>query len=131
MPYCWFCRALAHFILTRSSMEDNRVSHEKSHLQKLLPSKHVYVGPIWAESGHLSHSSPTWAPYRLFYPYKTHICPILVKFGQQTCIYGNPYEQILGIYPIYPKWALYRLFCPYETHTGRILIKFDNYKNKF
>ena len=44
------------------------------------PSKHVYVGPIWAESGRLSHSSPIWAPYRLFCPYKTHICPILVKF---------------------------------------------------
>ena len=53
------------------------------------PSKHVYMGSIWAESGYLSHWDPTWAPYRVFCPNKTHIGPILVKFDQQTCIYGN------------------------------------------
>ena len=53
------------------------------------PSKHVYMGPIWAESGHLSHSGPAWAPYRLFCPYKTYIGPMLVNFDQQTRIYGN------------------------------------------
>ena len=53
------------------------------------PSKHVYMGPIWAESGHLSHSGPAWAPYMLFCPYKTYIGPILVNFDQQTRIYGN------------------------------------------
>ena len=41
-------------------------------LHVVLPSKHVYMGPIWAESGHLSHSGPAWAPYRLF----AHIRPI-------------------------------------------------------
>ena len=56
---------------------------------KKNPSKHVYMGPIWAESGHLSHSGPAWAPYRLFCPYKTYIGPILVNFDQQTRIYGN------------------------------------------
>ena len=56
---------------------------------RYLPSKHVYMGPIWAESGHLSHSGPAWAPYRLFCPYKTYIGPILVNFDQQTRIYGN------------------------------------------
>ena len=54
-----------------------------------IPSKHVYMGPIWAESGHLSHSGPAWAPYRLFCPYKTYIGPILVNVDQQTRIYGN------------------------------------------
>ena len=67
---------------------------------QLSPSKHVYVGPIWAESGHLSHSSPTWAPYRLFCPYKTHIGPIVVKFWPTNMYIWEPYEQILGIYPI-------------------------------
>ena len=57
------------------------------------PSKHVYMGPIWAESGHLSHSGPAWAPYRLFCPYKTLIGPILINFDnykKYILIYGTP-----------------------------------------
>ena len=64
------------------------------------PSKHVYMGPIWAESGHLSHSGLTEAPYRLFLhikdPYRSHSDTI-----RPTNMYmWEPYEQILGIYPI-------------------------------
>ena len=64
-------------------------SRKSFNQSKYILSKHVYMGPIWAESGHLSHSGPAWAPYRLFCPYKTYIGPILVNFDQQTRIYGN------------------------------------------
>ena len=71
------------------------------------PSKHVYMGPIWAESGHLSHSGPAWAPYRLFCPYKTYIGPILVNFDQQTHKYGN-------------HMGRFRAFIPFGSYLGPI-----------
>ena len=89
------------------------------------------MGPIWAESGHLSHSGPAWAPYRLFCPYKTYIGPILVNFDQQTRIYGNHMADSGHLSHLGPTWAPYRLFCPYKTLIGPILVKFDNYKNTF
>ena len=95
------------------------------------PSKHVYMGPIWAESGHLSHSGHAWAPYRLFCPYKTYIGPILVNFDQQTRIYGNHMGRFGAFIPFGSYLGPYRLFCPYKTLIGPILVKFDNYKNTF
>ena len=49
------------------------------------------MGTIWADSGHLSHLGHTWAPYRLFCPYKTLIGPILVKFDNYK-IHSNIWD---------------------------------------
>ena len=96
------------------------------------------MGPIWAESGHLSHSGPIWAPYRRFCPYKTHIGPILVKFDQQSMYIWEPYGQTLVIYPIR---VLRGAHIGFFAHIGPILVKTaerdfvsifkNNYKDKF
>ena len=57
-------------------------------LSHITPNKRVYMGPKWAYSGYLARSGPTWAPYRRFYLYKTHMRPILIKFDnyKNKCI---------------------------------------------
>ena len=77
----------------------------------LFPSKHVYMGPIWAESGHLSNS--TWAPTLTFYPYKTHIGPILIKLDDYRDKNSNsPGKVTISRYIIGPKWL------PCDTDIG-------------
>ena len=85
----WRLRIEIYYIFSkyRPMLTPNHACHKIPKIEQ--PSKHVYMGPIWAESGHLSHSGPAWALYRLFCPYKTYIGPILVNFDQQTRIYGN------------------------------------------
>ena len=53
------------------------------------------------------------------------------KISPTNMYIWEPYEQILGIYPIRVLNGPYIGFFAHITHTGRILIKFDNYKNKF